>query len=133
MRSVGAFGPGKALFLSEMGRILIVDDEEVIGTLTSAILENAGYEADWAPDAERAAEFLRSQTYEAVLLDMNLGKSHGSDLIPDIRAANGRDTRIVVVTAHGDQKTRESAAKSGVSAFILKPFTKKEVLAALKN
>ncbi len=116
-----------------MGRILIVDDEEVIGTLTSAMLENAGYRADWASDAERAAELLRQQNYEAVLLDMHLGNTHGADLIPDIRASNGQDTKIVVVTAHGDRQTREIAEEKGVSAFVLKPFTKKEILEALRN
>ncbi|MCA1752301.1 MAG: response regulator [Flavobacteriales bacterium] len=115
-----------------MKRILIIDDELDIGTLMSWILRERGYKVDYASTSPDASAFLKLHRYEAVFLDINLGVSDGLDLMPEIKE-NQNGVRVVVVSAYGDKSVRDSARKAGASQFILKPFSKNQILRSLEK
>jgi len=113
-------------------RILIVDDEEDIGTLMGGIFRSEGYEVDCAMTAEQALAFLKNNSYGTVFLDINLGSSDGLDLVPAINARLP-DERVVVVSAYGDRAVREAVETAGIIHFVLKPFSKLQVLNSLEK
>lgn len=109
-----------------------MDDEEDIGTLVSGIFRAKGYEVDCTLTSVEASQFLNTHRYAVIFLDINLGLSDGLDLIPEINATQ-RDTQVVVVSAYGDKSVREAVRKAGISRFILKPFSKNQILRSLEK
>lgn len=114
-----------------MKRILIVEDEEDIGLLLSAMLKNAGYEVAYAPDALKAKELIRSDQFQFILLDLNLGNSHGLDLMPSIKRFQ-TGAEVIVISAYTDDSVQKAVFAQGIKQFIKKPFSKAQVLKAME-
>lgn len=114
-----------------MKRILIVEDEEDIGLLLSVILKTAGYIVAYASGALRANELIKSDQFQFILLDLNLGNSHGLDLMPSIRKHQS-DTEVIVISAYTDDSVQKAVFAQGIKQFIKKPFSKAQVLKAME-
>ena len=91
-----------------MQRILIIDDEEPIRTLTSEILQMSGYQSETASDASEARNILKEKAFELILCDINMPGESGLDFI---RYALSKypGTVAIMVTAMDDPVIAETA------------------------
>ena len=120
-------------------RILIIEDDEVLQTVMQRSLSDAGHRVDVASHLEDAAHFWRVQSYDAVLLDLNLpvnsqpNAAHGSGL-DILRAARARGDRtpVLVLTARNRTDERIAGLDAGADDYLGKPFDLDEVEARLR-
>lgn len=108
-------------------RILIVDDEPNIRSLCSLILTRAGYTVDGASDGLAALERVRNVSYELVLLDINMPRMGGLELLKNLREMK-IDLAAVILTSFGNTENAISSLRLEVKDFLLKPFDKDELL-----
>ncbi|AMV28417.1 Alkaline phosphatase synthesis transcriptional regulatory protein PhoP [Gemmata sp. SH-PL17] len=109
--------------------VLVVDDESSICTVARLMLERAGYGVDDAGDAATAmGRALRaSQRYSVVLLDVSLPDRSGVEVIPDLRLAT-RGSPIVLMSGRAE----EDVPDHGAEGYLAKPFTREQLLAAVR-
>ncbi|MBI5700475.1 response regulator [Candidatus Saganbacteria bacterium] len=109
--------------------ILIADDEEIVRTSLEMILRcGGGYQTDFALDGEEALKKIKENTYGAVLLDIEMPKINGYEVLKQARALYP-SLPIIFVTGKGQpEKTIESLSNYGLTGYIEKPFTPEKVL-----
>jgi DNA-binding NtrC family response regulator len=114
------------------GRILVIDDEEIIREALEALLVVEGYEVTTAATAEQGLDALSGRQVDAVLLDLMLPDRNGLDVLDDIRRLDD-ELPVVMVTAFGTIESAIAATKLGAFHYVPKPFKNDEVLAVLRN
>ena len=112
------------------GRVLVVEDDEATRGALRALLDDAGYVCDEAPDGERAVAAMRDTRFDLVVLDLGLPGMSGADVHRQLR----RDPRtrflpIVFLTAHSDRQVKLAELEAGAEDFITKPYDAEELLA----
>ncbi len=117
---------------SNARRVLIVDDEADICLLLSGLLRRLGYQPTCAHSIEEGRQFLASQNFDAVFLDLNLPDGLGFDLLSLIRQ-QPTNTKIIMISAFDGQAERRRATEQGADYFIGKPFTRLSVETALQT
>jgi len=113
-------------------RVLIVDDEPALSKHLSQALSAAGYVVDLAADGERADFSVRTESYDAVLLDLGLPKVDGLTLLRGWRQS-GVDVPVLVLTARGSWHETVDGIDAGADDYVAKPFRMEEVLARLRS
>ncbi len=110
-------------------KILLVENDEASIEVTKLFLQDFS-ELDIATTGEQAIEYVKSKTYDVVLMDINLGIGlSGLDVIKQIRSRSGYEkTPIVAVTAFAMIGDKEEFIKAGCTHYLSKPFKKKELL-----
>lgn len=111
--------------------VLIVDDERDIGFLIRGILMQIDVSSEVARNLRMARDFIKENTFDLYFIDINLPDGSGFDLVRELSNVNGIPD-IVIISAFDGQEEREEASALGVRKFINKPFTKKEILEAIK-
>jgi len=111
-------------------RVLVVEDDEATRGALRALLGDAGYVCDVAPDGEHAVAAMRDARFDLVLLDLGLPGMSGADVHHQLR----RDPRtrflpIVFLTAHADRQVKLAELEAGAEDFITKPYDADELLA----
>ena len=111
-------------------RVLVVEDDEATRGALRALLDDAGYVCDEAPDGERAVEAMRDAPFDLVVLNLGLPGMSGADVHRQLR----RDPRtrflpIVFLTAHSDRQVKLAELEAGAEDFITKPYDAEELLA----
>ena len=112
---------------TKQGRILIVDDEEMVRRLLYQKLSGEGYQCREAGSADQALDELKSNPMELVLLDIRMPGKSGVDLLPEIKASYP-DTAVIMATAMTDTSTAVQCMKKGAYDYITKPFNLDEVV-----
>jgi len=112
-------------------RVLLVEDDRMIGESMQAALRDAGYGVDWALDGESALSGFGTHTYDLVLLDLGLPKKSGTAVLREIRVRNSQ-VPILIVTARDAVDDRVEGLDDGADDYILKPFEMAEVLARIR-
>jgi two-component system OmpR family response regulator len=113
-------------------RVLIVEDEPALLEQLSRALDDAGYAVDATADGARADFAVRTEAYDAVLLDLGLPRVDGLTLLRGWRAA-GLGLPVLVVTARGSWHETVEGIDSGADDYVAKPFRIEEVLARLRG
>jgi diguanylate cyclase (GGDEF)-like protein len=113
----------------ETRRILLVDDDDQVRSFLSRAVSRNGFEVYQAESIEAANELLESGTFQIALVDQELPDGSGLDFLQNIHDA-GLDTRVVIITGHGELQSAIRALRLGATDYIQKPFAD---LAALKN
>ncbi|HUA20499.1 MAG TPA: HD domain-containing phosphohydrolase [Bryobacteraceae bacterium] len=111
-------------------RILVADDEPAICDLLEGIFESENFETEVAKTGLEALQALRNQTFDLVLLDLNMPMIGGLELLRS-EEASARDTGFIVLTGCGDISTAVEAMRLGALDYVLKPFDLQEVLTAV--
>jgi two-component system OmpR family response regulator len=111
--------------------VLIVEDEPAVSRQLQQTLAGAGYAVDAAADGARADFLARTETYDAVLLDLGLPKIDGLTLLRQWRDA-GITTPVLVLTARGSWHEKVQGIDQGADDYVAKPFQIEEVLARLR-
>lgn len=104
-----------------MSRILVVDDEPLIGWSLRELLSDQGHDVAVAASAEEAMETCAYFAADAILLDVRLPGRDGIAAIPDLRS-RAPAAPVVVMTAFGDLDTAVRAVQAGAFDYLLKPF-----------
>ncbi|MGH1359019.1 MAG: response regulator [Burkholderiaceae bacterium] len=112
-------------------RVLLIEDDAMIGDAVGQALQRADYAVDWVRDAEQADTALRAQQYDAVLLDLGLPGRDGLSVLRDIRS-RGEQVPVLIVTARDTVTNRIDGLDAGADDYLLKPFDVDELLARLR-
>jgi DNA-binding response OmpR family regulator len=114
-------------------RILLVEDDPMIGKTLQQALQQDGYAVDWVRDGEagRVALATGTEAYALVLLDLGLPRRSGLDLLKEIRRAGNR-VRVLVVTARDAVADRVAGLDAGADDYLAKPFSLDELAARMR-
>src|SRR5207244_2277484 len=105
-------------------RVLVVEDNEINRQVARELLTIAGIEVTEAHNGYQAIEKLASETFDAVLMDVQMPELDGIETVKAIRAAHGRFAKLPVIamTAHAMLGDRERFLEAGMSDYIAKPI-----------
>ena len=109
-------------------RVLLVEDDDLIGCGVEAGLRQAGFTVDWARDGHRAGLALATTAYALLILDLGLPRVSGMELLRQLRDA-GNDMPVLVLTARGTVIDRVSGLEAGADDYLGKPFDLTELIA----
>ncbi len=112
-------------------RILLVEDDAVLGRVMLRSLGDAGHRVDLATSLDEARHFWRVQPFDAVLLDLNLPGGSGLTVLREARARHDR-TPTLVLTARNRTEERIAGLDAGADDYLGKPFELAEVEARLR-
>ena len=114
-------------------RILLVEDDAMIGKTLSQALQQDGYAVDWVTDgaAGKLALDTAGGGYALVLLDLGLPRKSGLDLLKEIRRA-GNKARVLIVTARDAVADRVAGLDAGADDYLVKPFSLDELAARMR-
>lgn len=112
-------------------RILLVEDDALLGDGTRAGLRLAGYAVDWVRDGEAARLALLGHKYDACVLDLGLPRRDGISVLKDLR---GRDvsTPVLILTARDTRDEKVGGLDAGADDYLTKPFDLEELQARLR-
>jgi two-component system KDP operon response regulator KdpE len=113
-----------------MSRILIVDDERQIRRIMRVALETQGYTVAAARTGEDAIEQLQKDSFDLVLLDLNMPGMGGMETCRTIRAES--DVAIVVLSVRSSEKDKVEALDAGADDYVVKPFGESELMARIR-
>ena len=114
-----------------MNKILIVDDDEEMGSMLSSYLVGEGYEVDVALDGAAALRLTASAEPDLVLLDIVLGEEDGRDVLKELRLLS--DVPVIFLTGRGLEAERIAGLKLGADDYIVKPFSLPEIAARIES
>ena len=114
--------------------ILFIDDEEQITNIATRILEGLGFRVDPETNPQKALESIKKKpgSYDLVITDMAMPQMNALMLFKEIRKIRS-DIPVILSSGHNPLIDEERAKETGFSAYILKPFTKTELSAAVQN
>src|SRR5271169_1523093 len=110
------------------GRILIIDDEEIIRESCRRVIEPAGYEVRTAKEGREGLQLLNAGRVDLVLTDLKMPDIDGIEVLIKIKE-NWPDTQVIIMTGYGTVNTAVRAMKMGVFDYIEKPFSPDDLLA----
>jgi DNA-binding response OmpR family regulator len=114
-----------------MSRILLVEDDQLIGTMVRLNLAQEGFEVVWLKSAEPAVAAVAERRFDALLLDITLPGMSGIELARTLRA-QGLGTPILMLTARDDTATKVEALDGGADDYVSKPFDIAELVARVR-
>ena len=112
-------------------RILLVEDDPLLGDGIRAGLRQQGFQVDWVQDGEAAQRELRAQPYAAAVLDLGLPRMDGIDVLRSVRRV-GVDFPILVLTARDAVPDRVRGLDMGADDYVVKPVDLEELGARLR-
>ena len=115
-------------------KILIVDDEPNILMSLEFLLKKEGFQIDTAGDGDAALDKVRSFAPDLILLDVMMPKKSGFEVCEILRADSAiRQPRIIMLTAKGRDTEQAKAMALGADAYMLKPFSTKDLVAKIRE
>ena len=114
-------------------RILLVEDDPMIGKTLVAALQQDGYAVDWVKDGQagRLALDTAEGAYALVLLDLGLPRKNGLELLKEVRRAGNR-VRVLILTARDAVSDRVAGLDAGADDYLVKPFSLDELAARMR-
>jgi len=112
-------------------RVLLVEDDRMIGEVVAQSLKEASYAVDWVRDGQTALNTLSTQVYDIVLLDLGLPKRDGLEVLRGVRDKHN-PVPVLVITARDTLDDRIRGLDSGADDYVLKPFEMTELLARMR-
>lgn len=112
-------------------RVLLVEDDDLLGSAVQAGLEQSGYTVDWLRDGRQAANALRDEEPDLLVLDLGLPGKDGLQLLQELRARH-LDLPVLILTARDTVDDRISGLDAGADDYLVKPFDLGELTARLR-
>ena len=113
-----------------MAKVLLVDDAAFMRMRCARLLREEGHDVIEAANGREALEMYQSEKPDAVLMDITMPEMDGLEALRAIRAVDPH-AQVAMLTAMGQQAIVIEAIKSGARDFVVKPFEKDRVLAAV--
>lgn len=112
-------------------RVLLVEDDALLGDGIKAGLEQSGFTVDWLRDGVAAATALASDRFDALILDLGLPRLDGMAVLRGLRRADS-DLPVLVLTARDTVADRVAGLDAGADDYLVKPFDLEELAARLR-
>lgn len=112
-------------------RLLLVEDDELLGDAVKTGLTQFGYIVDWLKDGEAARSAIKTESFELIILDLSLPKLSGISLLQGIRQEQNT-TPVIILTARESVEDRIKGLDSGADDYITKPFDLNELSARIR-
>jgi two-component system OmpR family response regulator len=112
-------------------RVLLVEDDPMLGPAVRTALRDASYAVDWVQDGSAALDALAAQGFDFVVLDLGLPRRDGLEVLRALRS-RGDATPVLVVTARDAVEQRIEGLDAGADDYLVKPFAVGEMLARLR-
>lgn len=112
-------------------RILLVEDDRMIGAGVVQALKDAAYAVDWITDGDVAVEATESVTYDLVLLDLGLPSKDGISILSQLRKRR-HAVAVIILTARDGIDERVDGLDLGADDYLTKPFDMRELLARIR-
>lgn len=118
-----------------MSQILVAEDSFALANLLCFVLKNAGFEVDLHRNGQSAHEAVCRRSYDILLLDQQMPKMTGLEIVESIRSAGpNRETPVFLCTAKSHEINVEvKLERLAISAIIHKPFSPKDLVCQLQN
>ena len=112
-------------------RLLIAEDDPMLGAGLKRALERAGYAADWAKTGEEAVACAATESYALMLLDLGLPEMTGLDALRTIRGRR-QMLPIIIITAQDRAEQKVEGLDAGADDYVVKPFDLNELMARIR-
>lgn len=112
-------------------RILLIEDDQMIGAAVRQGLVQAGFAVDWATDGRQAELSLANGVYDLAMLDLGLPKKDGMAILASLRN-RGNAMPVLVATARDTVADRIAGLEAGADDYVLKPFDLDELIARVR-
>ncbi len=112
-------------------RILLIEDDTMIGDSVRSALKHEGFAVDWVRDGRAAQTTLATERFDLVLLDLGLPQVTGLDVLRGLRAQKDA-TPVIIVTARDDLASRVAGLDAGADDYVVKPFELEELTARMR-
>jgi DNA-binding response OmpR family regulator len=112
-------------------RLLLVEDDPLLGAGIETGLKQAGFAVDWAKDGREAELACATEDYELVVLDLGLPRLGGLELLRQLRAA-GSSVPVLILTARDTVPDRVQGLNAGADDYLVKPFDLAELVARVR-
>ncbi len=118
--------------MSEKSKILVVDDEDALRTALNDELTSKGYNVSTASDGEEAISGLQKETFDLVVLDINMPRMNGFEVLKFVKEKYP-ETKVVMLTGITDLKNAIESKKLGAEDFVAKPYDLVNLLTTIKR
>jgi two-component system OmpR family response regulator len=112
-------------------RVLLVEDDSMLGNAVNEALRDAAYAVDWLRDGRSASVALTHHSFDLILLDLGLPQRDGLAVLRNLRAS-GDSTPVLVITARDAVENRIAGLDQGADDYLVKPFAVDELLARMR-
>jgi two-component system OmpR family response regulator/two-component system response regulator QseB len=112
-------------------RILLVEDDTMIGDSVRSALKHEGFAVDWVRDGRAAQTTLATERFDLVLLDLGLPQVPGLDVLRALRTQKDA-IPVIIVTARDDLASRVAGLDAGADDYLVKPFELEELTARMR-
>ncbi len=112
-------------------RLLLVEDDAMIGEAIRAGLKREGFTVDWVYDGESASRVLRSEEFDLLLLDLGLPRKGGLEVLAAARTC-GQELPVLIITARDAVSDRVQGLDAGADDYLVKPFDLDELAARIR-
>ena len=112
-------------------KVLLVEDDELLGRALATGLKQAAYVPEWVKDGDSALLSLKTNAYSVVILDINLPKLSGLEVLKKIRS-DGIDVPVIIMTARDNTADRVAGLDLGADDYVVKPFELPELWARIR-
>jgi len=112
-------------------RLLLVEDDPMVGDAVREGLRQESYAVDWVRDGKAAETALAAEHYDLVLLDLGLPRRDGLEVLASLRAAHN-DVPVLVITARDTPPDRVKGLDAGADDYLVKPFNLDELAARVR-
>ncbi|HUN70328.1 MAG TPA: response regulator [Burkholderiales bacterium] len=112
-------------------RVLVVEDDQMIGEGVRSALQQEGFAVDWIRDGAAADIALQAERYDMALLDLGLPSRDGLDVLRELRGRKD-GTPVLIVTARDAVKERVAGLDAGADDYLVKPFDVEELHARVR-
>ncbi len=112
-------------------KLLVVEDEKMLQEIITKGLKKCGYAVDHADDGEMALEMFGENEYDLIVLDLNLPKVDGMEVLHQIREKN-QEIKVLILSARSDIEDRIAGLDDGANDYLVKPFDFLELEARIR-
>ena len=112
-------------------KILFAEDTKDLNRAVTVLLTREGYDVDSAADGEEALGFIKTESYDAIILDIMMPKVDGLSVLAELRARR-IPTPVLLFTAKAEVDDRVTGLDAGADDYLPKPFAMKELLARIR-
>ncbi|HWK70619.1 response regulator transcription factor [Pollutimonas sp. M17] len=112
-------------------RVLVIEDDTTLGHALQEFLVEQGYAVDWLADGDKALGAIAGQSYDLLLLDLNLPGQSGLEILRKLRAGN-EQVPVLILTARDGVEDRVAGLDAGADDYVTKPFELAELAARVR-
>lgn len=112
-------------------RLLLIEDDELLGDAVKTGLTQFGYVVDWLKDGETARAVVKTESFELIILDLGLPRLSGLGFLQAFRNS-GNKTPVIILTARESIEDRVKGLDSGADDYLTKPFDLNELSARVR-